>query len=451
MNREKVYYIVVFISAAICWSPLKMLSYLIPFLVIGVLFLFTKNNILLMRIFIWVFLWFIMMSIYGLINPEFQFVNGFLAFITWAGMVVLLLLPMHGMQSPSLLRKIKKLAWAILFFESFWGIVQGIYGYMQTGSFDLANGDYVEGTIHPPLKPELAYSNVMFAINIVLLLLFLLPDVWRKKTLKIIIYILGILVFIMASVVHTILFLIIAFVVAALIIWMKQLRLSRMIGISLIFGIILLIANVLLPQNLHTAKIFVLQILRGEEPKSVSVITALTEMPKEYWFMPVIGLGPGQYASRAGLISTGLYFGGLKNPREISYLPNKLTEIQEKYLLPLWIWHDSNPYWGSTQKPYFSWLAIYTEFGLLGLIGIIVVMLQLLQKVRRITKAYDFEKFALITAIIFIFLLGFQENNWEVPQAWFSGLLFLKILYANVISINSRTQQQTDVSKINVE
>lgn len=32
---------------------------------------------------------------------------------------------------------------------------------------------------------------------------------------------------------------------------------------------------------------------------------------------------------------------------------------------------------------------------------------------------------------IFLFL-GFHENNWEVPQVWFAGALFLKVLYTYV-------------------
>jgi hypothetical protein len=448
MKKTQIYYVALLFSAAICWSPFKMLAYLLPFLVAGMLLVFTKNRLLWKRIFVWIFLWAFMTVIYSLINPEIQYANVIIAFVTWAGIVVLLLLPVYGMQNPLLLHKAKKLAWAILFLESLWGIVQGVYGFTQTGSFDIANGDYVEGTIHPSLAPELSYSNVMFAINIALLLLFLLPEVWRQKNLKVIVYGLGVLAFVMASVVHVILFLIISGGMAfLLLISGKQLRSSWMARISLIFGTIPLLVWVFLPRNLGTAPNFGLQFLQGEEPKSVSIITALTDMPREYWFMSVVGLGPGQYASRAGLISTGLYFGGLKNPKRVPYLPNKLTKAQEKYLLPLWQWHESNPFWGSTQKPYFSWLAIYSELGLLGWLVIVVILLLLLKKVKRLPKVYDVEKFVLVTAILFIFFLGFQENNWEVPQAWFSGLLFLKILYANAVPIHTITQRQTVASK----
>ena len=430
---EQAYYAAILAAALICWTPFNALSYVAPFVVIGLVLLSSDGTRLLKRLFVWVYIWVSLVSIYGLVNSEFQFGNAIIAFVTWAGIVVTLLLPGDGMQSPVLLHKTKKLAWNILLIESLWGIAQGIYGYTRTGSFDLANGDYVEGTIHPSLEPELTYSNVMFAINMALLLLFLLPEVWRRRSLRnIVVYGLGTLAFVMASVFHAILFLITAVGISWFLIWGRRLRLSRAVGVGIVSGVILVLAGAFLPRNLGTARSFALQIFRGEVPKSVSVVVALTEMPRDYWFLPIIGLGPGQYASRAALISTGLYFGGLDNPRHIRYLPNKVTDAQAQYLLPLWQWHESNRYWGSTQKAYFSSLSVYTEFGLLGLLAVTVTLVFLLRRVHRLLRVYDIEKFVLITAILFIFLLGFQENNWEVPQAWFSGLLFLKTLYANL-------------------
>jgi len=431
-RKERVYYTAVLLSALICWSPFNALAYAAPFIVLAFLTLLGGDAHLLKRTAVWILFWTGAVAFYGLVNQEFQFGNAFVAFVTWAGVVIILLIPSRGIGSQELRQKVERIAWMLLAVESVWGIMQGLYGYTRTGTFDLATGDYVEGTIHPWLEAELAYSNVMFAINIALLLLFLLPAVWRRPTTKrVAIYSLGMLAFVMASVVHAILFLIVAGGVSALLVYGKRLRLSRMIGFATIFGAIVLLTWVFLPRNLGTVRAFALQILRGEVPKSVSVITALTEMPHEYWYLPVIGLGPGQYASRAGLISTGLYFGGLQTPKEVPFLPNQLTESQAKYLLPLWEWHASVQYFGSTQKPYFSWLAVYTEWGLLGWLVVVVMVVVLLRNVRNLLLTYDKEKFVLIAAIVFIFLLGFQENNWEVPQAWFSGLLFLKVLYAN--------------------
>jgi hypothetical protein len=37
-------------------------------------------------------------------------------------------------------------------------------------------------------------------------------------------------------------------------------------------------------------------------------------------------------------------------------------------------------------------------------------------------------------AIMFLFLLGFQDNNWEIPQAWFAAMQGIKVLYAGLIN-----------------
>ena len=430
LRRQKIYYLSVVLATLICWSPFNAFAYVAPFLVLTLLIVFGRSNRLLRRSFGWMCLWLAMIAVYGLINSEFQFGNALVAFVTWAGLIIFLMIPANEFSGPLLQHKLEQFAWKVLFVEAVWGIIQGFYGYIHTGAFDLANGDYVEGTIHPALSPELAYSNVMFATNIALLLLFLLPSIWRRpRAPNIAIYLMGLLAFVMASVVHAILFLLIAGGVSGLLVWGKRPRLSRVLGGAVTFSTIGLLAWALLPANIGTARSFGLQILRGEVPKSVSVVAALRDMPGNYPYLPIIGLGPGQYASRAGLISTGVYFGGLDNPRTVSLLPNRFTEAQEKYLLPLWVWQESNPYWGSTQKPYFSWLAIYTEFGVAGWLLVIWVLFRFMKHILAMPKFFDSEKFVLLATLGFMFLLGFQEDNWEIPQAWFSGILFLKSMY----------------------
>lgn len=433
-NRRlvKAYYWGTILSILVCWLPFKALPYAIPFILIALLVLIGENTKVMIRLIAWIAIWIGMIVIYGLVNSAFQWGNALVAFITWAGIAVVLMIPSDKIADLWLQERLTRLAWVLLGLEASWGIVQSIYGFLQTRSFDLANGDFVEGTIHPWLEPELAYSNVMFAINIALLLLFLLPSLWREPSLlKRITYVIGVLVFILASVVYAILFLVVAAGIAIVLVIGRRMKIKRQISIIGIIGIIIVFSAVLLPQNLKLIGPFVLQVIRGEAPKSASIIAAVREMPEDYWYLPVFGLGPGQYTSRAGLISTGLYLGGLKNPRSFPLLPNHLTESQEKYLMPLWAWHQSVQYFGSTQAPYFSWLAVYTEWGLLGWSVILAVLIYVVRAIRRISPARDIEKLAIMTSVWFVWLLGFQENNWEVPQAWFSGLLLIKAMYAS--------------------
>lgn len=428
----KSYYWATFLAILACWSPFKVLPYAVPFILVALLVLIGEDTKVMIRLMAWIAIWIAMILFYGLINSGFQWHNALVAFVTWAGIAVVLMIPSEKIADFWLQDRLTKLAWVLLGLEALWGIVQSIYGFMQTRSFDLANGDFVEGTIHPWLEPELAYSNVMFAINIALLLLYLFPSVQRTSSLlKRIVYFLGIFAFVLASVVHAILFLMMASGIAIVLVIGRRMKIKRLISIIGIISTAIIISAILLPQNLRLIGPFVLQIIYGEAPKSASFSVAVWEMPKDYWYLPVFGLGPGQYASRAGLMSTGLYFGGLKNPRSLPLLPNQLTEGQEKYLMPLWEWHESVQYFGSTQKPYFSWLAVYTEWGLLGWFVVLAALISIVQAIKRISPVRTLEKLAVMTAVWFIWLLGFQENNWEVPQAWFSGILLIKVMYAS--------------------
>lgn len=434
VNTQRVaksYYWGTILAGLACWLPFKALPYVAPFIVVALLVLVGRDYTVSVRTMAWICMWAGMVVIYGLLNPEFQWGNVLVAFITWAGLVVVLMIPAKRIAEPWLQEKLTRWAWVLIALEASWGIIQAIYGFTQTGSFDLSSGDFVEGTIHPWLEAELAYSNVMFAISIVLLLLFVLPSLWRRpRASKVIVYMIGVSAFVLASVVHAILFLVAAAGIAVVLVMVRGVRIRRLVSVIGIISVIIVLGAVLLQRNLGNTWGFALQIIRGEVPKTASVVTALRAMPEDYWYTPIFGLGPGQYSSRAGLISTGLYFGGLDNPRSLPLLPNRPTESQEKYLMPLMVWHQSARYYGSTQAPYFSWLAVYTEWGLLGWFIVLGMLMYVVRAIGRISPVHDIEKLAVMTVVWFTWLLGFQENNWEVPQAWFSGMLLMKAMYA---------------------
>jgi hypothetical protein len=205
--------------------------------------------------------------------------------------------------------------------------------------------------------------------------------------------------------------------------------------ILLLAGMVLVVSVatiVFLPHNIETIVPIVSSILSGQTPKSAIIIRTISLMPADYPFLPVVGLGPGQFSSRAGLMSTGYYFGGINNPLRISYFPNQSTPAQEKYLLDLWRWDASNPLWGSSQKPYFSWLTLYSEWGGVGVAAGFVLLGLLFWSIRRNSSHSFLLGMVVATAIMFFILLGIQENNWEIPQAWFSGLLGIKVMYAEL-------------------
>jgi len=75
MKKAQIYYVALLVSAAFCWSPFNALAYLLPFLVVGMLLIFTKNGLLWKRIFVWIFIWAFITVVYGLINSDIQYAN----------------------------------------------------------------------------------------------------------------------------------------------------------------------------------------------------------------------------------------------------------------------------------------------------------------------------------------------------------------------------------------
>jgi hypothetical protein len=158
-------------------------------------------------------------------------------------------------------------------------------------------------------------------------------------------------------------------------------------------------------------------------------------MPAKFPLMPFIGLGPGQFSSRAALMGTGLYFGGVFNSHPLPLLPQAASGALQDYLLDLWVEEASNKYYGSTQKAYFSWLSVYSEMGGLTIAAVVITLLLLLRRIelRSRGNAQDLRCTAVAAGIIFLALIGIQENYWEVPQAILVGCILLKAMYANVV------------------
>jgi len=167
-------------------------------------------------------------------------------------------------------------------------------------------------------------------------------------------------------------------------------------------------------------------------------------MLSEYPWLPIVGIGTGQFSSRAGLIGTGMYFGSPANPRSIPLLPEGMSEPFRLFVFDLWLslYFDQQGNYvhvmnntSSTYKPYFSWLSVYVEWGGIVAFVILAIIGRMLWKIHRYASTPErrLNAVAISAEIIFLFLLGAQENYWEVPQAIFVGLILLKIQYGNFI------------------
>jgi hypothetical protein len=185
-------------------------------------------------------------------------------------------------------------------------------------------------------------------------------------------------------------------------------------------------------------------LLSGESLRSQAIERVFTDMPDEYPLQPIVGLGPGQFSSRAGLIGTGLYFGGPVYARPLPFLPQGMSRAFEDYTLDLWVTHAERTArgfgGGSTNQPFLSWLSVYVEWGALALGAAFALTAFLLLRVRLKTTRYVHRILAASfgTGLLLILFLGAQENYWEVPQAILIGLMTLKVQYAVLISPEAR-------------
>lgn len=435
-----------FVCALIlCWSPFNLLAYLAPFIAAGIFILLSGSHAALRNVVLWFLAWGIIIAVYFLLTPGFVLHSALLSILTYGSFLLVVAVPSRFIASLGLLERM--LVWArwMVILQALVGIVQAAYGFSLTGSFDAANGDFVEGTIHLALQSERTFSNPMFAINMGFLLIALLPDLIlrRKGTIAIA---LGGIALILASVLHVLLMIAVAAVIVLFLYWPISLR-RRMTYLGLVGLVIASVAAYfVLEGNFGTANSFARSLLSGESFRTRAIQRAVLDMPEEYPLLPLVGLGPGQFSSRAGLIGTGLYFGGPVYPRPLPYLPQGMSAALEEYTLDLWVAYARliarSAGGGSTHQPFLSWLSVYVEWGVLVLAAAFGLVVYLLLRVRLVVRTYSQRVLAASfgMGLLFVLFLGAQENYWEVPQAILVGIMMMKVQYAILMSPEARAK-----------
>ena len=433
-----VYLFVFVFTLVLCWSPLKLGAYFSPWIALTWYILSTKSTRSLVRLILLFVLWVVFTLPHLLFVPNFAYSSALLTLLTYGSFLFILSTPTKPLAGKQLQRKIERIVRWFVLVQGIIGIVQAIYGFSINRTFDVDNGDYVEGTIHLALTAERTFSNPMFAVNMAMLLLYLFPFVliYRKDRF---IFAIGLVSLILASVLHVLLFFAVAAVLAFIFYAPKILLYRRTHFFVATMLLISAISIYVLQHNVSTISSFVKTTLNGNTPRAQIVLRTMSDMPVEYPLMPVIGLGPGQFSSRAGLIGTGMYFGSPNNPKPLPLLSPSMSKPFHDYLLDLWLslqLSNSVNKTSTTYKPFFSWLSLFSEGGAVVFIIMLISVWRVLAYARKGDKDKKFQyylnRLAFGTGVIFIFLLGMQENYWEIPQAIFVGLLILKLQYANI-------------------
>jgi hypothetical protein len=190
-----------------------------------------------------------------------------------------------------------------------------------------------------------------------------------------------------------------------------------------------------MPKNLASVRQYWDSIATRRSIRVQMVERALVDMPAVYPQLPLIGLGLGQFNSRAAMICTGRYFGGNAAQSAFYSLPvTEMSSAQDSYFRDLWEANMHDTSYSSTVKPFFSWLSVYTELGGVGVIAVIAVFWIILQKIWANRWKNPRLAIAVASGTMLYAFLGAQENYWEVPQAILIGLMLLKLLYANLLA-----------------
>jgi hypothetical protein len=418
-----------------------MLAYVAPLGALLILSILTKSNNILFNFLIIIFCWFYLIIIYKfLFLDSFYFGNGLLAFITYSSFFPLLAIPSKSFDGEKIFFKISKILLVIILIECGIGFVQSIYGFFEIGTFDLNNGDYIEGTIHLPLDTERSMSNPIFSIIISSILIFLVAYYRITKLGKINI-IIGLLILLMATTMHVIIFLFLSYILTSLFLKPPSKNIVKKIFSFITIGSIIIVFSNILPSNFGAIYNHGKVLLENKYPKTAVIVNYYNKIINNNILKNSVGLGPGQFLSRASFISTGKYFGtnssGI-NKLEIPF--TGMTPSFKKGVDYYWMRSINEAGFGSssTSKPQSSWNAFLTEFGIIGSMCLLIyLLLFLIQIKRKIRHQYSYSiGFSLIWCLAFMFLIGFQENYWEIPQAIFIGFILMKISHSILIKNN---------------
>ncbi|MCS6880083.1 MAG: hypothetical protein RMK84_04295 [Oscillochloridaceae bacterium] len=438
-QRERRFVHVFILTLAICYSPFKALAMLAPFILIaGLIFYVQASPINHLLKYIMALLTFAGISaFYALITPAFDVFNALLFLVTASSFLVLLY-DLRTIATPALLQRLVVVVVVVVWIEALLGMAQGLAGFARARTFDVGVGDIVRGTIDPFVLAPPAASNAMFAILLSTLLIFLVGFSPARLSLPRLVALgIGLTAWVMASVLHTLIFFATAALLSVLLLAPlaipKRWSRGRSSGCLILAGILLLTTGLtvtLLPANVRSAREFLRLtfVFRPDAPseKTRATYNTLVRLPEHVPWQPLIGLGPGQYSSRASLIRSGQYLQGGRLP-----LPDHAHPLAERYILSEWRAFIDSARTGSTFFPFYSWLTVYGEFGLIGLTTVILLILLALGCFRQ-ARSTEFPRLHLAMTILLLYvaLLGFQDNYWELTQAILPAMLTLRIGYS---------------------
>ena len=338
------------------------------------------------------------------------------------------------------MRKIYSILYFAVVFQSVLGLSQFLIAYVKFGLYTLDMGDFIQGTIVPfsfNMDGDRGIGNAYFVINILIMMLVLLTDTRKSKHFYKII-VLGSITVILAGVHHALISFFLALFIALSIAEFKRAIKYAFLFVPAI-TVTLTVFYFLNPNNVYLYSHYFNLYSSGESFKTIAMKRALIDLNRDHPDVSFFGTGPGQFSSRAGLIASGTYLGGLDEHRSIPLFPIAKSNYFKNYAFDVYysMKMDKSTTHGAASRTFFSLMSIYVELGMALSIGIIIYLIRNIRmlKFRYIRfKEINFNEgkttvIAIITALLFFIFIAFFENYLEMSQATMTCFFLIKILY----------------------
>lgn len=450
------FYEVILFCIITAWLPFKSLYYLIPFIAVVWFILRSNSGYTLIRLVSLLGIYVLVVTgyyiFYSFYYDKYVLPASVVSLLTYSSFVFLIVMPSSVLITTNQMKNLYKLIVASILVEGIIGVIQ----YIIVASLDytwVSVGDLVQGTVGflSVFNPnKVGFGGVIYAILMTQYILFATPQVLINKK-GYIILIIGVIALCCTITLHVILSLIIAIVLTSLLFQKASVfNLNNMLKAAMSMSIFLILFAVISPNNFKLTLSYVKSYSEFKSLKIIATGKTVVTIPSDNPYSIVIGLGPGQYTSRAGLILSGKYLGGGKLNGS-SFPPVIISNPIQKYALAEIDEYLTNPTYGTStmSTPYYSYLSVLTEFGLpifcLLLMGIVRYLFKLRKKYFLLsqfpeTKMDRYYAFICASSIIFLCMISFFENYLEVPQAIFPGLLLL-FLHTTFLNYRIRTLQ----------
>lgn len=376
-------------------------------------------------------------TLYQVLFGYFSWINYLLFALTTSSLLVTFY-DFRSIADAKLLDKVADITFYFLLIQAAVGFAQVVAAFSASGTLDSATGDAVQGTLNLSLVPKADGSNQSYAILVSSMLLFMIGCRPRSTARWIGI---GIIAFswLLGSVMHSIIFLLVSLIVVVFLFIffgpraVISAKVKRRVLLLFLSALVLFVgfSVVVLPRNVASLERFVDITFdygpKSDSQKTVATYNTLQLLPLDNPLFVIIGVGPGQYSSRASLIRSGEY---LQANLPISSYVN---EYAKKYILDLWIRLRDQPGYlrSSVLFPYYSWLTLYGELGILGVAGVLLLIFRVYNGLwEGIFPEFPLLGVCMLILLLYIALLGFQDNYWEWTRAIFPGILLLKLAFS---------------------